>query len=388
MNDVDARLPEPSRGPLSGLTVVEIAGIGPAPFACLLLAELGADVVRVDRPGGAGLDAAPSQTLNRSRPNLAVDLKRPEGRDVVLRLIETADVLVEGLRPGVTERLGIGPDDCHARNPRLVYARMTGWGQDGPLARTAGHDITYAALTGALHATGPADRPRQAVNLVADYGGGSMFLIMGILAALHERQSSGLGQVVDAAMVDGAASLMTMVYGLHAEGTWTDRREANLLDGGAPFYDTYRCSDGKHVAVGALEPQFYARLLEGLGVTPDGDQHDRDQWPGLKKQFTDAFASRTRDEWSEVFAETDACVAPVLSLEEAPQHPHLLARGVFREVAGGYEPRVAPNFSRTPGRLATAARAAGADSRSTLSAAGLTDDEIATLVSAGVVHEA
>jgi alpha-methylacyl-CoA racemase len=388
MNDGEARLPEPGRGPLSGLTVVEIAGIGPGPYACLLLAELGADVVRVDRPGGAGLDVAPSETLNRSRPNIAVDLKRPEGRDVVLRLIESADVLVEGLRPGVTERLGIGPDDCFARNPRLVYARMTGWGQDGPLARTAGHDITYAALTGALHATGSADKPRQAVNLVADFGGGSMFLIMGILAALHERQGSGLGQVVDAAMVDGAASLMTMVYGLHANGTWADRREANLLDGGTPFYDTYVCADGKHVAVGALEPQFYAQLIEGLGVTPDGEQLDQEQWQANRKLFADAFASRSRDEWAEIFGDTDACVAPVLSLEEAPHHPHLSARGVFHAVPGGHEPRVAPRFSRTPGRAATAPRRAGADSAATLAAAGFTQDEIATLVSAGVVYVA
>lgn len=388
MNDVEERLADSGRGPLTGLKVVEIAGIGPGPYACLLLAELGADVVRIDRPGGSGLDAGPSDSLNRSRPNIAVDLKQPAGREVALRLIDAADVLIEGLRPGVTERLGIGPADCHQRNPRLVYARMTGWGQDGPLAPTAGHDITYAALTGALHASGSADKPRQAVNLVADFGGGSMFLIMGILAALHERQTSGRGQVVDAAMVDGAASLMTMVYGLHAEGTWEDRREANLLDGGAPFYDTYVCADGKHVAVGALEPQFYAQLLDRLEVAPDGHQHDRDQWPAHRKLFADTFATRTRDEWAEVFADTDACVAPVLSLEEAPHHPHLSARGVFQAVPGGHEPAVAPRFSRTPGRAATAPRRVGADSAATLAAAGFTQDEIATLVSAGVVYVA
>ncbi len=388
MKAAEKSFAEPGSGPLAGLKVVEIAGIGPGPYACLLLAELGAEVVRIERPGGSGLAAAPSDSLDRSRPSLVIDLKRPEGRDVVLRLVEGADVFIEGLRPGVTERLGIGPDECRARNPRLVYARMTGWGQQGPLAHTAGHDITYAALTGALHASGSSDKPRQAVNLVADFGGGSMFLIMGILAALHERQTSGLGQVVDVAMVDGAASLMTMVYGLHATGGWADRREANLLDGGAPFYDTYRCADGKHVAVGAIEPQFYARLLEGLGVSPDGDQLDRDAWPAHRKLFADAFAGRTRDEWAELFADTDACVAPVLSLEEAPHHPHLRARGVFHEVPGGHEPRVAPRFSRTPGGEPVTTPGAGVGSDATLAGAGFTHDEIETLVSAGVVHRA
>jgi alpha-methylacyl-CoA racemase len=396
----------PPAGPLAGLRVIELAGIGPGPYACLLLAELGADVVRIDRPGGASWPG-PAQTLNRSRRSIAVDIKSIAGRDVVLRLVEGADVLVEGLRPGVTERLGVGPEDCRAGNPRLIYGRMTGWGQDGPLALRAGHDITYAALTGALHAIGPADRPRPALNLVADFGGGSLFLVMGILAALHERESSGLGQVVDAAMVDGTASLMTMVYGLYADGVWRDEREANLLDGGAPFYDTYQCADGKHVAVGALEPQFYALLVERLGVRLEGGQHDREHWPAHRTAFAEAFATRTRDEWAAIFEGCDACVAPVLSLEEAPHHPHLRARQTFlprdhamdgdsrgderagerRDGGGGYEPRVAPRFSRTPGRAPSPPRPAGADSHEILRAAGFTDDEITHLTQAGVVQQ-
>jgi alpha-methylacyl-CoA racemase len=378
-------------GPLSGLRVVELAGIGPGPYACLLLAELGAEVIRVDRPAG-GPVVAPADTLTRSRRTIAVDLKAAEGRAVVLRLLETADVLVEGLRPGVTERLGLGPEVVHDRNPRLVYARMTGWGQDGPWARTAGHDINYASLTGALHVTGGPDKPVQAANLVADFGGGSLFLLTGVLAALHERQSSGLGQVVDAAMVDGAASLMTMVYGMHADGTWLDRRSSNLLDGGVPYYDTYRCADGKHVSVGCLEPQFYRVFTDILrteaGVELDGGQEDEQHWPAHRAAFEAAFASRTRDEWAAVFDGTDACVAPVLSLEEAPHHPHMAARGIFDEARKGHEPRVAPRFSRTPGRTPVDPRPAGSDTVATLRGAGFSDDEIEALVSAGVVQQA
>jgi alpha-methylacyl-CoA racemase len=351
----------------------------------MLLAELGAEVIRVDRPRRADAAPEPSDALARSRSNVAVDLKSPEGREVLLRLVDTADVLVEGFRPGVAERLGVGPEECLTRNPRLIYGRMTGWGQQGPLSHTAGHDITYAALTGALHVSGSADKPRQAVNLVADFGGGAMFLITGVLAALRERERSGLGQVVDAAMVDGAASLMTMMYGMHATGDWADRRESNLLDGGAPFYDTYRCSDGKHVAVGAIEPQFYALLVERLGIDPEGDQNDRARWPANRKLIADALAGRTRDEWADIFADSDACVAPVLSLEEAPHHSHLRARGVFREVPGGYEPRVAPRFSRTPGSEPTPPRSAGADTAAVLAAVGYSDDDIAALATAGTV---
>lgn len=379
-----------SAGPLSGLRVVELAGIGPAPYACTLLAELGAYVVRVDRPGGGGPLSGAATDLNRSRPSVAVDLKSAGGRDVVLRLVAEADVLVEGLRPGVTERLGIGPETCRERNPRLVYARMTGWGQDGPLAHTAGHDITYAALTGALHATGAPDKPVQALNLVADFGGGSMFLVVGILAALHERAGSGLGQVVDAAMVDGAASLMTMTYGLFGAGLWRDERQANLLDGGAPFYDTYPCADGRHVAVGALEPQFYARLLDGLGIADQvqGHQYDASRWPEHRALFAATFRTRTRDEWAAAFAGTDACVAPVLGLAEAPLHPHLAARAVFTDVGGSIQPRVAPRFSRTPGLEPTPPRRAGEDTVTTLGAWGFAEGEIGDLLAAGVVEQA
>ncbi len=363
-------------GPLAGIRVVELAGLGPAPYACMLLAELGADVIRVDRPGGGGLSAG----LNRSRPCAAVDLKKPAGRDVVLRLVESADVLVEGLRPGVTERLGVGPDACLERNPRLVYARMTGWGQDGPLAQTAGHDITYAAITGALHMIGTREKPMQAVNLVADFGGGAMFLVVGVLAALLERGTSGKGQVVDAAMVDGAASLATMIFTMLGDGTWVDQRQSNLLDGGAPFYDTYRCKDGRYVAVGALEPQFYAALVDGLGLTLEGGQLDVAHWPAHREAITAAFATRTRDEWAEHFAATDACVAPVLGLTEAPQHPHLVARGTFTAVGGITQPNAAPRFSRTPTPTPTPARRSGEDTETALQAWGFTADEVKTLL--------
>jgi alpha-methylacyl-CoA racemase len=363
-------------GPLAGIRVVELAGLGPAPYACMLLAELGADVIRVDRPDGAALSAG----LNRSRPCVAVDLKKPAGRDVVLRLVESADVLVEGLRPGVTERLGVGPDACLERNPRLVYARMTGWGQDGPLAQTAGHDITYAAITGALHMIGTREKPMQAVNLVADFGGGAMFLVVGVLAALLERGTSGKGQVVDAAMVDGAASLATMLFTMLGDGLWVDRRQSNLLDGGAPFYDTYRCKDGRYVAVGALEPQFYAALLDGLGLTLDGGQLDVAHWPAHREAFTAAFATRTRDEWAEHFAATDACVAPVLGLTEAPQHPHMAARGTFTTVGGITQPAAAPRFSRTPTPAPSPARKAGEDTETALQAWGFSTDEVKALL--------
>jgi alpha-methylacyl-CoA racemase len=364
-------------GPLAGIRVVELAGIGPAPFACLLLAELGADVIRVDRPGGSGLGV--TDGLNRSRPCIAVDLKTPEGVAVVLRLVESADVLIEGLRPGVTERLGVGPDACLSRNPRIVYGRMTGWGQEGPMAQMAGHDINYAAITGALHTIGPKERPLQAVNLVADFGGGAMFLVVGVLAALLERGSSGRGQVVDAAMVDGAAALATMIYTMLGTGHWIDRRQSNLLDGGAPFYDTYQCKDGRFVAVGALEPQFYRTLVEGLGLTLEGGQLDVAHWPAHRAAFAAAFLTRTRDEWAEHFAGTDACVAPVLGLTEAPRHPHMAARGTFTSVDGVVQPTVAPRFSRTPTGAPTPPRKAGEDNETALLAWGFTAEEIKTL---------
>jgi alpha-methylacyl-CoA racemase len=339
-------------------------------------------VIRVDRPSAGGLDA---EVLNRSRPNIAVDLKSPAAVETVLRLIEGADVVVEGLRPGVMERLGLGPEECLARNPRLVYGRMTGWGQSGPLASAAGHDITYAALTGALHATGSADKPRNAVNLIADFGGGTLFLVMGILAAVFERGVSGRGQVVDAAMVDGAASLMTMVYGLQAAGLWQDRREANLLDGGAPFYDTYACADGRHVAVGALEHQFFAELMKHTGLS--FEQWDVARWPQMRTALTEVFGSRTRDEWAAAFEGTDACVAPVLSLAEAPGHPHNVARGVFSPYRDGVAPRVAPVFSRTPALPPGEVHTAGQDTRTVLLAAGFGETEVDALLEQGVVTQ-
>ncbi len=377
-----------SGGPLEGLTVVELAGIGPGPFAATLLAELGARVVRVERPGGAEAGLAPVPGLRRSRENLAVDLKQPAGLDVVLRLVDRADVLLEGMRPGAAERLGIGPEACTRRNPRLVYARITGWGQEGPRASTAGHDINYAALSGALHAVGGADKPRQPVNLVADFGGGSLYLLVGVLAALLERGRSGRGQVVDAAMVDGAASLMTMVYSLHAQGLWQDRREANVLDGAAPFYDTYPCADGRFVAVGALEPQFYAALLEGLGLSLPEGQYAVAAWPLHRRLIAERLASRPRDEWVEVFAGTDACVTPVLSLAEAPADAHMTARQVFAEVPGGHEPRVAPRFSRTPGLAPVAPREVGADTTAVLRDCGFTAEEVEALLAVGAVVQA
>lgn len=382
---------QPPTGPLTGIRIVELAGLGPAPYACMLLAELGADVIRVDRPGGGSLLTSPeNDAINRSRPSVAVDLKSPAGRDVLLRLLDGADVLVEGLRPGVLERLGVGPDDALARNPRLVYARMTGWGQDGPLASRAGHDINYLGLTGALHAIGPADKPVPPLNIGADFGGGSMFLVVGVLAALLERATSGRGQVVDAAMVDGASSLVTMIYGMLGVGLWQDRRASNLLDGGAPFYDTYACADGGHVAVGALEPQFYAAFVEGLGLTDalPGGQYDLAHWPEHRRRFTEAFATRPRDEWAAVFAGTDACVTPVLGMREAPSHPHLAARGTFVEQGGITQPGPAPRFSRTPGAVRDRARRVGQDTREVLTAWGFSTEEVAGLLADGAVAEA
>ncbi len=382
--------PSPAAGPLRGTRVVELSGLGPVPYAGMLLAELGADVLRVDRPGGGRvLMPADRELLHRSRPCAAVDLKHPDGRDLVLRLLADADVLVEGLRPGVTERLGLGPDDALARNPRLVYARMTGWGQAGPRAAEAGHDINYLGLTGALHAVGPAERPVPPLNIAADFGGGSLFLVVGVLAALLERGVSGRGQVVDAAMVDGASSLVTMVQGMLGAGLWRDRREANLLDGGAPFYTTYACADGRFVAVGALEPQFHARLLEGLGLTGRlGAQHDVAAWPEHRRVMAEVFATRTRDDWAAHFAGTDACVTPVLGLTEAPHDPHLAARRSYVEVDGVAQPGLAPRFSRTPGAVRSGPRLPGEDTRAALTAWGIADDEVQRLLAGGVVTQA
>jgi alpha-methylacyl-CoA racemase len=343
-------------GPLVGLRVVELAGIGPGPHAAMVLADLGADVVRIDRPSGAlrlGDPELPDPIL-RGRRRVMADLKEPGGRETVLRLVDHADVVVEGYRPGVAERLGVGPADCHARNPRLVYGRMTGWGQDGPLARQAGHDVNYISLTGALHAIGRAgDRPVLPLNLVGDFGGGSMLLLVGVLAAVLEARSSGRGQVVDAAMVDGTSLLMQMTWAFYGQNQWADEREVNLLDGGAPFYDTYTCADGRHVAVGSLEPRFYAQLLDGLGLDPATlpVQDDAAGWPELRARFTEAFATRNRDEWAAVFDGTEACVTPVLALGEVAEHPHIKDRGTVVAPDGVPRAAPAPRFSRTPAML-------------------------------------
>jgi alpha-methylacyl-CoA racemase len=336
-------------GPLQGLRVVEMAGIGPGPFCAMLFADLGADVVRIAREDGV---ADPCDVTGRSRRTLTLDLQAEGAAATALALLERADVLIEGYRPGVMERLGLGPEACHARNPRLVYGRMTGWGQTGPLAAAAGHDINYIALSGALHAIGrPGDAPVPPLNYVGDYGGGAMLLAVGLLSALHEAQRSGFGQVVDAAMTDGAALLSSAFYGLKAGGGWNNHRGENLLDGGAHFYDTYACADGRYVAVGALEPKFYAILCERCGVDDASFLHgqmDRTRWPLMKLRLADVFRTRTRDEWCALLEGTDACFAPVLDWDEAPAHPHNVARQTFCTLDGVLQPAPAPRFSRTP----------------------------------------
>ena len=375
-------------GPLDGIRVIELGGIGPTPFAGLMLAELGADVVRIDRPGERN-PLALAAGLRRSRPSIAVDLKSPAGGDVVTRLVDGADVLVEGFRPGVAERLGLGPDECLARNPRLIHARMTGWGQTGPWAQRAGHDITYAAVSGTLHALGPAARPVTPVPVIGDFAGGSMYLVVGVLAALIARGTTGRGQVVDAAMVDGAAHLFTMVHGLLGTGAWRDEREANLLDGGAPFYAVYECADGKFVAVGALEPEFWAELVTGLGIDLPGEQYDPGTWEAQRAACAAAFRTRSRDEWAEHFEGTDACVAPVLSLREAPTHPHAVGRGSFvADVNGHPVPRPGPRLSATPLRNPGPEPVPGADTRSYLLAHGFAADEVEALITSGAVVQA
>ncbi|GHE52493.1 CoA transferase [Streptomyces longispororuber] len=352
------------RGPLDGVRVVELAGIGPGPFAAMLLADLGADVVRVDRPGGAGLGIDPAYDLtNRNKRSVLVDLKAPEGPARVLDLVERADVLVEGYRPGVAERLGVGPEACHARNPRLVYGRMTGWGQDGPLAPRAGHDVAYIAVTGTLGMIGgPGEPPTVPANLVGDYAGGSLYLVTGVLAALHHARAHGTGQVVDAAIVDGAAHLATMIHGMLAAGGWQDRRGANLLDGGCPFYGTYETVDGGHMAVGALEQRFYDEFAALLGLAEAaGARADPARWGELRAAVAARFKSRTRAEWTAVFEGSDACVAPVLSLREAPHHPHLAARGTFTDHGGLTQPAPAPRFSATPTAVRSGPARPGAD---------------------------
>lgn len=343
-----------ARGPLAGLRVVEFAGLGPAPFACMLLADMGADVVLVARPGSRVAD--PLQIVDRGRTVVQADLKSAADRDRILTLLDQADVLVEGFRPGVLERLGLGPEVVMARNPRLVYARMTGWGQEGPLAATAGHDINYIAITGALAAIGPRDRPTPPLNLVGDYAGGSLYLALGVLAAVHEARSSGLGQVVDAAITDGVIQLMAHFIAQQQRGRFTEQRESNMLDGGAPWYGVYSTADGQHLGVGAIEPQFFAHFIDLLGLDPSWKkaQHDETLWPDLREAIAGAVKSRSRASWEAVFAGTDACVSPVLTLTEAMADPHNLARGNFVTVDGVVHPAPAPRFSRTPTRAVAA----------------------------------
>jgi alpha-methylacyl-CoA racemase len=373
---------------LQSLNVVEFAGIGPGPFAAMMLADMGAQVVRVDRAGRIDRQLnSPVDPLLRSRKSIAIDLKTDGGKDLALRLIESSDVLVEGFRPGVMERLGLSPKVCFERNSSLIYGRVTGWGQEGPLADRAGHDITYLALSGALHPVGFADRPPPPpINYVADFGGGGMLLATGILAALYERSTSGNGQVVDAAMVDGAAAQTAMLHGLMAAGLWRDERESNFLDGAAPFYRTYRTSDDKYIAVGALEPQFYAQLLEGVELDPaHWPQNDTGRWAELARQLGAIFGSRTRAEWEARFCGTDACVAPVLSLAEAGDHPHAQARSAFTKIGGVVQPAPSPRFSRTSTHPPTPPRTPGADTDEVLTNLGMNATEIDGLRNAGTI---
>ncbi len=375
-------------GPLKGIKVVEIAGIGPSPHACMILADLGADVIRVERPGGQMLTGGPHDLLNRGRPSVALNLKEPDAIATVLDLVAEADVLIEGMRPGTTERLGLGPEECLARNPRLVYGRMTGWGQTGPLAKSAGHDMNYIALTGALFGMGQDKaRPHFPSNLVGDFGGGSTYLVIGVLAALLEARLSGEGQVVDAAIVDGTASLNAMGSGYLASGNMREERVANLLDGGMPFYDLYETSDGRHMSVGPLEPQFYDEFVKRLGIESAPDRYDFDRLDELRRLITEAFAARTQAEWTEVFEGTDACVAPVLRLSEAMEHPHMTAREVFVEHEGVRQPAPAPRFSRTTASLSSPPPTkAGADTREALAAWGI--QGVDDLIERGVAVQA
>ncbi len=372
-------------GPLEGIKVLELAGIGPGPYACMLLADLGANVLRLERGDWSIERSASWDVLNRSRYSVAVDLKNRAGRDLVLELCEQADVLVEGFRPGVTERLGLGPDDVWQRNPRLVYGRMTGWGQSGPLSQRAGHDINYIAVSGALWPVGRAgERPVPPLNLVGDFGGGSMFLALGVLSALISARVTGEGQVVDAAMVDGSASLLAMTHSFMNVGIWSEERGVNLLDTGAPFYEVYETKDGKYVAVGAIEPKFYEELLRGLGLS-SGElpaQMDRSHWVSMKEKFAEIFKTRTRDEWTAIFEDVDACVTPVLSPREAVVHRYNAERDVFT-TQGPVQPRPAPRFSKTPGEIRMEPHVAGSGTREGLSDWGIGLERQVTLNAEG-----
>ncbi|SMP55428.1 CaiB/BaiF CoA transferase family protein [Noviherbaspirillum suwonense] len=376
-------------GPLQGLKVVEMAGLGPAPFCAMMLADMGADVVRIERPSAASVTGAAGRfdVTARGRRVLALDLKNPSAIGAVLALVDRADVLIEGFRPGVMERLGLGPDVCMARRPSLVYGRMTGWGQTGPLARAAGHDINYIAISGALHAIGSQSAPPvPPLNYVGDFGGGAMMLAFGILCALHHARGGGAGQVVDAAMTDGAALLSAMMYGMHAAGAWSNRRGENMLDGGAHFYGCYACADGRHVSIGSIEPQFYAQLLERTGITDPAfaAQLDAAAWPALKVRLAEVFLTKTRDEWCALMEGSDVCFAPVLDWDEAPQHPHNLARQSFVTVDGVVQPAPAPRFSGTPPAPPRGTAAASADAAAIFSAWGIAPGMLQSLRNAGL----
>jgi alpha-methylacyl-CoA racemase len=376
-------------GPLNGLRIIELAGIGPGPFCGMMLSDMGAEVIRVDRLTSAS--SRPKDILARNRRSIAVDLKKPEGVEVVLRLCQSAAGIFEGFRPGVTERLGLGPDDCMARNPKLVYGRMTGWGQEGPMAQAAGHDINYIGLSGALHAIGrPGAKPVPPLNLVGDFGGGGMLLAFGMVCGLLEAQRSGKGQVIDAAMVDGAATLMAMFFTFRATGGFTDKRGTNLLDGGAHFYDTYETSDAKHICIGSIEPQFYALLIEKAGLDRERlkPQMDAKQWPALKEELTRVFKTKTQAQWCEIMEGSDVCFAPVLSIFEAPDHPHNVARNSFVNIDGVVQPAPSPRFSRTKPEISHGARRPGEDSLSVLKDCGFSAQEIKSLQTSGIVPAA
>ena len=378
-------------GPLAGVRIIELAGIGPGPFCAMMLADMGADVIRVERSAavrGGDPDLPPADVMLRGRRSIGIDMKSPDGLEAVMKLIESADGLIEGFRPGVTERLGVGPDDCLARNPRLVYGRMTGWGQEGPYAHAAGHDINYIALAGALEPMGRAgEAPVPPLNLVGDFGGGGMYLAFGMVCAILEARQSGEGQVVDAAMVDGAASLMTFFHGFRAMGIWNDERGTNLLDTGAHFYDVFECSDGEYVSIGSIEPQFYAELREKLELTDENwdQQMSRSMWPELKAELAAIFKRRTRDEWCELMEHSDICFAPVLSMEEAPKHPHNVHRGTFVERNGVVQPGPAPRFSRTEAEIQRPPAHAGQHTDELLADVGYAAEEISALRQAGSV---
>ena len=374
-------------GPLKGLKIIEMAGIGPGPFCGMVLADLGAEIIRVDRASAIGTGSK-QEPSNRGKKSIAVDLKAKEGVEVVLKLIETADAIFEGFRPGVMERLGIGPEVCMARNDRIVFGRMTGWGQEGPLANAAGHDINYISLSGALAAIGrPGSPPVPPLNLIGDFGGGGMLLALGLVAALLESKESKKGQVVDAAMTDGSALLMTMIYSMQSSGMWKTTMGSNLLDGGSHFYDTYECKDGKFISIGSIEPQFYALLCQiaELDEKVFSKQMSRDLWPEQKEEIKKIFLKKTRDEWCELMEGTDVCFAPVLDMSEAPQHPHNKERKTFIDLEGVTQPAPAPRFSRTEPEVVSSPSIVGEHTNEVLSSIGLSEEDISTLKTSGAV---